>query len=145
MIALPGCENPIGSTTDMTLWWAAVLSADREAAALFGRPTLPTNEPFSQIFKRALREGETPDWLKSLAHQVTRAAQWNYPTVRCSVMRSANENDHTWYSPILTHVRRSRSKAMQFDVHFQRFACAAGAAEIILPLPPEAEAQPAAG
>jgi hypothetical protein len=114
---------------------ASVLSADREAAALFGRPTLPTNEPFSQIFKRALREGETPDWLKSLADQVTRAAQWNYPTVRWSVMRSANENDHTWYSPVLTHVRRFPSKAMQFDVHFQRFANPAGAQSISIPLP----------
>jgi hypothetical protein len=28
MSALPGCENPFGSTTEMTLWWAAVLPAD---------------------------------------------------------------------------------------------------------------------
>ena len=28
MTALPGCENPIGSTTEMTVWWAALLSAD---------------------------------------------------------------------------------------------------------------------
>jgi hypothetical protein len=122
-------------TASRLLLDAAVLSADRQAAALFGRPTLPANEPFGQIFKRPLLDRETPAWLKSLADQVTRAAQWNYPTVRCSVMRSANEHDHTWYSPILTHVRRSRSKAMQFDVHFQRFANPVGAQAISIPLP----------
>ncbi len=122
-------------TASRLLLDAAVLSADREAAALFGRPTLPVNEPFSQIFKRALRDGETPDWLRSLADQVTRAVQWNYPTVRWSVMRSANENDQTWYSPVLTHVRRSPSKAMQFDIHFQRFANPTGAHAISIPLP----------
>lgn len=122
-------------TASTLLLDAAVLAADREAAALFGRPTLPANEPFSQIFKHELRASETPDWLRSLADQVTRAAQWNYPTVRWSVMRSANENDHTWYSPVLTHVRRSPSKAMQFDVHFQRFADPPGAHAISIPLP----------
>jgi hypothetical protein len=50
-------------------------------------------------------------------------------------MRSANENDHTWYCPVLTHVRRSPSKAMQFDIHFQRFAGSAGAQSISIPLP----------
>ena len=50
-------------------------------------------------------------------------------------MRSANENDGTWYSPVVTHVRRHPSKSMQFDIYFQRFACPAGAAAISLPLP----------
>jgi hypothetical protein len=126
-------------TASRLLLQAAVLSADRQAAALFGRPTLPANEPFGQIFKRPLREGHTPDWLKSLADQVTRAAQWNYPTVRWNVMRSANENDHAWYSPILTHVRRSPSKAMQFDVHFQRFVDPPGTHAISIPLPDSVE------
>jgi hypothetical protein len=132
-------EQRARQTASRLLLDAAVLSADRQAAALFGRPTLPVNEPFGQIFKRPLPEGETPHWLKGLADQVTRAAQWNYPTVRWSVMRSANENDHTWYSPVLTHVRRSRSKAMQFDVHFQRFAHPVGAQAIRIALPDGAE------
>ncbi|MEA2218220.1 MAG: hypothetical protein QOJ35_846 [Solirubrobacteraceae bacterium] len=114
---------------------ATVLSSDREAAALFGRPTLPADEPFGRILPRAVREGELPDWLTSLVGQVTRAVQWNFPTVRWGLMRSANENDGTWYSPVLTHVRRYPSKAMQFDVHFQRFACPPGAKSITLPLP----------
>jgi hypothetical protein len=118
---------------------ATVLTADREAAALFGRPTLPADEPFGQIFKRAVPEGESPAWLESLAEQITRAAQWNYPTVRWSVMRSANANDHTWYSPVLTHVQRSPSKAMQFDIHFQQFANPAGSQVISIPLPTAAE------
>jgi hypothetical protein len=50
-------------------------------------------------------------------------------------MRSANENDHTWYCPVLTHVRRSPNKAMQFDIHFQRFAGSAGAESISIRLP----------
>lgn len=34
---------------------ATVLTADREAAALFGRPTLPADESFGQVFKRTVR------------------------------------------------------------------------------------------
>jgi hypothetical protein len=122
-------------TTSRLLLDATVLTADREAAALFGRPTLPADESFGQVFKRSVRPDKPPDWLGSLAHQVTRAAQWNYPAVHWSPMRSANENDHTWYCPVLTHVRRSPSKAMQFDIHFQRFAGSAGAQSISIPLP----------
>lgn len=109
-------------TTSKLLLAATVLTADREAAALFGRPTLPADEPFGQVFKRAVREGESPAWLKGLADQVARAAQWNYPAVGWSLMRSANENDYTWYSPVLTHVKRTPGKAMEFAIHFQRFA-----------------------
>jgi len=122
-------------TTAKLLLDATVLTADREAAALFGRPTLPADESFSQVFKRTVRENQPPDWLKSLADQVTRAAQWNYPAVRWSPMRSANENDHTWYCPVLTHVRRAPNKAMQFDIHFQRFADSGGTGSISIPLP----------
>lgn len=122
-------------TTSALLLEAGVLSADREAAALFGRPTLPADESFGKILPRGVREGQRPEWLRSLADQVTRAAQWNFPTVRWGLMRSANENDGTWYSPVLTHVRRLPTKAMEFDVHFQRFACPAGAPAISLPLP----------
>ena len=64
-------------------------------------------------------------------------------------MRSANENDHTWYCPVLTHVRRSPNKAMQFDIHFQRFAGSAGAESITIRLPdsavPEADSNSAPG
>ena len=122
-------------TTSRLLLEGSVLSADREAAALFGRPTLPTGEPFSQIFNRPVPKGQSPDWLMGLADQVARAAQWNYPRVRWGLMRSANENDSTCYSPVLTHVRRFPSKEMQFDIHFQRFACPPGAQAISLPLP----------
>ncbi len=122
-------------TTAKLLLEASVLAADREAAALFGRPTLPAGELFGKILPRSVREGDAPEWLDSLAGQVTRAAQWNFPSVRWGLMRSANENDNTWYSPVLTHVRRHPSKSMQFDVHFQRFACPPGAKAISLPLP----------
>jgi hypothetical protein len=122
-------------TTSRLLLEASVLSADREAAALFGRPTLPAGESFGQILPRTVREGQTPDWLTSLAGQLTRSAQWNFPSVRWGLMRSANENDATWYSPVLTHVQRFPSKAMQFDIHFHRFAAPSGAQAISLPLP----------
>lgn len=122
-------------TTSRLLLDATVLTADREAAALFGRPTLPADESFGQVFKRTVRADQPPHWLQSLADQVTRAAQWNYPAVHWSPMRSANENDHTWYCPVLTHVRRSPNKAMQFDIHFQRFAGSAGAESISIRLP----------
>lgn len=114
---------------------ATVLIGDREAAALFGRPTLPADESFGQVFKRTVSRDEPPAWLKSLADQVTRAAQWSYPAVHWTPMRSANANDHTWYCPVLTHVRRSPSKAMEFDVHFQRFAGSPGTGSISIPLP----------
>ncbi|MDQ3647190.1 MAG: toll/interleukin-1 receptor domain-containing protein [Actinomycetota bacterium] len=125
-------------TTERLLLDASVLTGDGDAAALFGMPTLPPNEPFGQVFKRAVREGESPDWLKSLSEQVTRAAQWNYPAVGWSLMRSANENDHTWYSPVLTHVQRSPTKDMEFAIHFLRFSGAAGAQAISIPLPDDA-------
>jgi len=131
-------EQQARLTTSRLLLDATVLSADRESAALFGRPTLPADEPFGQVFKRTVQEGETPDWLTSLAEQVTRAAQWTYPAVHWSLMRSANEYDHTWYSPVLTHVRRSPSKAMEFDIYFQRFAGPPGARSISLSLPDSA-------
>ncbi len=131
-------EQQARLTTSRLLLDATVLSADRESAALFGRPTLPADEPFGQVFKRTVQEGETPDWLTSLADQVTRAAQWTYPAVHWSLMRSANEYDHTWYSPVLTHVRRSPSKAMEFDIYFQRFAGPPGARSISLSLPDSA-------
>jgi hypothetical protein len=114
---------------------SSVVASDREAAALFGKPTLPADEAFGRVFARSLRQGETPDWLRSLAEQVCQAAQWNFPTVRWGLMRSANQNDGTWYSPVLTHVRRLPNKSMQFDVHFQRFACATGASAVELALP----------
>jgi len=117
---------------------ASVVASDREAAALFGKPTLPVDEAFGRVFARSLPAGARPDWLSSLAEQVSRAAQWNFPTVRWGLMRSANERDGTWYSPVLTHVRRFPTKAMQFDVHFQRFACREGSPAIELPLPPPA-------
>lgn len=122
-------------TASRLLLEASVLSADREAAALFGRPTLPVGESFGKILPRAVRDGQMPDWLKGLVAQVTRAAQWNFPSVRWGLLRSANENDGTWYSPVLTHVRRFPSQAMQFDIHFQRFVCQPGAQAITLPLP----------
>jgi hypothetical protein len=128
-------------TTSRLLLEASVLAADREAAALFGRPTLPVGESFGKILPRTVREGQVPDWLQNLAAQVTRAAQWNFPSVRWGLMRSANEHDGTWYSPVLTQVRRFPSKAMQFDIHFQRFACPPGAQAISLPLPDGARTQ----
>jgi hypothetical protein len=114
---------------------AAVLGSDREAAALFGRPTLRLDEPFGKLLHERDRGEEPPDWLTSLAHQVSRATHWKFPSVKWGLMRSANENDATWYSPVLTHVRRSPDTAMQFDIHFHRFACEAGSSAIELPLP----------
>lgn len=113
---------------------AEIVSADREAARLFDKPTLPSNASFGSILPRAAREQPRPDWLCSLAAQVARAAQWNFPAVRWGLMRSA-QNDQLWYGPILTNVRRLPSHAMEFDVHFQRFECPAGAPAITLPLP----------
>jgi hypothetical protein len=34
MPLIPGCETPIRSTTDVTLWWAAVLSPDNPTGSL---------------------------------------------------------------------------------------------------------------
>jgi hypothetical protein len=69
MIALPGCENPIGSTTDMTLWWAAVLSADRadpsmsmmwldRAGRMVGRMLCVTGVPLAptRVVRRTLMD-----------------------------------------------------------------------------------------
>ncbi len=131
--------------TSALLLDAAVLKSDREAAALFGRPTLPADEPFGSILPKSVRAGEVPDWLNSLAHQVMRAAQWNFPAVRWGLMRSTNENDGTWYSPVLTHVRRLPAKSMQFDVHFQRFACPPGSSAVSLPLPQNGQAESQSG
>jgi hypothetical protein len=128
-------EERARTMTSALLLEAGVLDADREAAALFGKPTLLADESFGKMLPRAVREGERPDWLMSLADQMTRAAQWTFPTVRWGLMRSANENDSTWYGPVLTHVRRHPTKAMEFEVYFQRFACPAGEPAISLPLP----------
>ena len=118
-----------------------VVAADREAAGLFDMPTLPQSATFGGILPRAVREGPPADWLLSLAAQVARAAQWNFPPVRWGLMRSVRENDQTWYGPVLTHVRRLPNRAMQFDIHFQRFTCPTGSQSITLALP--ANAMPA--
>lgn len=117
---------------------SVVVSADREAAGLFDKPTLPQSATFGSILPRAVREGPPTDWLLSLGAQVARAAQWNFPPVRWGLMRSVRENDQTWYGPVLTHVRRLPNRAMQFDVHFQRFACPTGSQAITLALPSDA-------
>jgi len=124
---------------------AAVIDSDREAAVLFDRPTLPADVPFGNLLPNRARKGDPPEWLRNLAAQVTRAVQWNFPSVSWSLMRSANEHDARWYSPVLTHVRRFPGHSMQFDIHFQRFACPAGALAVTLPLPENgAEPLPAA-
>ena len=131
------------SLTASVLLDAVVVDSDREAAVLFGRPTLPADVPFGALLPSAARRGDPPVWLRNLAAQVTRAVQWNFPAVSWSLMRSANEYDARYYSPVLTHVRRFPNRAMQFDIHFQRFACADGAREVTLPLPENgAEALP---
>ena len=128
-------EDAAKQTAAAALLEAVVLASDREAAALFGRPTLPSDQPFGNVLSAAIRSGERPEWLDNLAEQVMRAARWNFPSVRWGLMRSANENDGTWYSPVLTHVRRFPSRAMQFDIHFQRFACPPGCETVTLALP----------
>ncbi|MGZ6613116.1 MAG: toll/interleukin-1 receptor domain-containing protein [Solirubrobacteraceae bacterium] len=122
-----------------------IIAADREAAGLFDKPTLPPSATFGSILPRAVREGPPADWLLSLAVQVARAAQWNFPPVRWGLMRSVRENDQTWYGPVLTHVRRMPNRAMQFDIHFQRFACRVGSDAITLALPSNAVAASANG
>lgn len=131
------------SLTARVLLDAVVVDSDREAAVLFDRPTLPADVPFGALLPSSARRGDPPAWLRNLAAQVTRAVQWNFPAVSWSLMRSANEHDGRYYSPVLTHVRRFPGHAMQFDIHFQRFACAVGAHEVTLPLPENgAEALP---
>jgi hypothetical protein len=131
--------------TSKLLLDATVLKADTEAAGLFGRPSLPVNESFGKILPAAARKGEPPAWLMSLAAQVMRAAQWNFPSVAWGLMRSANENDSTWYGPVLTHVRRFPTKAMEFEIHFQRFACENGGDAIRLALPKSVAGEAPAG
>jgi TIR domain len=123
------------SLTASVLLDAVVVDSDREAAVLFDRPTLPADVPFGHLLPSAARKGNPPAWLRNLAAQVTRAVQWNFPAVSWSLMRSANEHDARYYSPVLTHVRRFPGHAMQFDIHFQRFACPVGAPAVTLPLP----------
>jgi hypothetical protein len=127
-------EKARGLTASLLLE-AAVVASDREAAVLFDRPTLPADVPFGNLLPSAARRGDPPAWLRDLAAQVTRAVQWSFPSVSWSLMRSANEHDARWYGPVLTHVRRFPGHAMQFDIHFQRFACPAGALALTLPLP----------
>jgi hypothetical protein len=128
-------EERARSLTSKLLLEATVLKSDGEVAKLFNRPTLPVNESFGKLLPAAVRQGQIPEWLRSLAAQVTRAAQWNYPSVTWGLMSSADTNDRTWYGPVLTHVRRFPSKAMEFEIHFQRFASRAGENAITLDLP----------
>jgi hypothetical protein len=128
-------EQRARTLTSKLLLEASVLKSDGEVAKLFNRPTLPVNESFGKLLPAAVRQGQIPAWLTSLAAQVTRAAQWNYPSVSWGLMKSADTNDSTWYGPVLTHVRRFPSKAMEFEIHFQRFASQPGESAISLPLP----------
>jgi hypothetical protein len=103
---------------------APIAGGDTQAARLFGMPTLPGSEPLRKLLDvwTGAYPDQEPDWLTSLAEQVTRAVQWQFPAVRWSVMRSTDQRDQTWYAPFLAHVRRFASRAMQFDIYFQKFA-----------------------
>jgi hypothetical protein len=74
----------------------------------------------------------------SLAEQITRAVQWQFPAVRWSLMRSTDSGDNTWYGPFVAHVRRFPNRAMQFDVYFQKFAGDSDATSIAIETGPAA-------
>jgi hypothetical protein len=102
---------------------APIAGGDGAAARLFGMPTVPASEPL-RVLVQAWTETypqQNADWLTSLAEQITRAVQWQFPAVRWSLMRSTDSGDSTWYGPFVAHVRRFPNRAMQFDVYFQKF------------------------
>jgi hypothetical protein len=119
---------------------APIAGGDSAAARLFGMPTVPASEPLRvlvQAWTETYPQQET-EWLMSLAEQITRAVQWQFPAVRWSLMRSTDSGDNTWYGPFVAHVRRFPNRAMQFDVYFQKFAGDSDATSIAIETGPAA-------
>jgi hypothetical protein len=103
---------------------ALVVDGDREAARIFGMPSIRADERFERLvtaWTNAFPDAE-PAWLTGLAVQVREAAQSSFPTLRWELMRGIDRLDGTWYAPVLNRVREiKRTQTMQFDVYFDKF------------------------
>jgi hypothetical protein len=103
---------------------ALVVDGDREAARIFGMPSIRADDRFERFvtaWTNAFPDAE-PGWLTGLAVQVREAAQSSFPTLRWELMRGIDPLDGTWYAPVLNRVREiKRTQVMQFDVYFDKF------------------------
>jgi hypothetical protein len=111
------------ATTADVLDAASVIEGDQEAARIFGTPSIRSGIPFQDLVRpwKETFDQPSPSWLDGLARQVMMVAQWRFPTLRWELMRAMDENDGTWYAPVVNCVRRMPSQAIQFDIYFDKF------------------------
>jgi hypothetical protein len=113
----------LSATIDI-LRHAVVSNSDKEAARVFGMPSIPPNTLFATLLANwsdAFPSAD-PSWLEALARQVMVASRDLFPTLVWEIMRGCDERDGTWYAPVVNRVRKIKaSNVTQFDVYFDKF------------------------
>ena len=98
-----------------------VSDADRVAESLFGMADFQRGLTLSGLFDiwRAGHPAASDAWLDSLADQVGRAAQWQFPQLKWTAMPVSGDR---LYAPVLTRVRQlPPSGEMEFDIYMYPF------------------------
>jgi hypothetical protein len=100
-----------------------VSATDKYLAPIFGfAPGMDKDTKFGEFIRgweeREDRGDAQSKWIEALGKQIMSAALWQFPPFAWELMEGAGGE---WYAPMLTRVRRTPNKHMQFDIYFFRF------------------------
>lgn len=100
---------------------SVISEIDKVALQLFGVPSLSPPKPFQELTARWERNNRRSKskWLASLCSQITDGVLWDFPKLVLEPMPGPDNT--TSYAPVLTHVRRSPTQSMEFDIYFYKF------------------------
>jgi len=122
-VAQIGQNRTLDAARDLILD-AQLLDGDREAARIFGMPSLPPRATLRTLvdnWKSRFPDDEAK-WVDGVASQLMETSGRLFPTLRWELMRSMDRNDGTWYAPVVNRVRTlGAAQATQFDVYFDKF------------------------
>jgi hypothetical protein len=114
----------LGVTKDVVESAAEVTYGDVHAGRLFGKAGKIPNVAFKELldgWKECYPDSEAR-WVDALCSQLMSAAKDNLPRLNWELMRSMDQDDHTWYGPALIMVHKTpRERCMKFDVCFLKF------------------------
>jgi len=116
-------ENRLNATR-ASLLQSYVTAADGYAPKIFGKVIFQPGWQFQTLVNAwtdQFPEAE-PTWVEGLAQQVMKCAQGSFPEPRWELMRSLDQNDVTWYGPVVLSVRTIPvQRVMEFTVYFAKF------------------------
>lgn len=128
-----GNPDQLGDSARRAVMEGAVVSeSDKYAHALFGMAQFEDGMRLERLYEiwRTACPKRPSAWIESLADQVTKAAQWQFPVLRWTAMTAVN--DGGLRAPVVTRVRRlpwgvgqggyrTGAGRYQFDVYFYPF------------------------